>query len=243
MVRRPAPLLTAALAALGALAYFLGAALLPDLGTGDAAALAAGAAGLAFVVALAALVAPGAAAPTPVWLLVLGGGLVVATLNAAGAGAAATPAEAVLFAGVGVLFAAALRTPSLALALPLFVAVVDLAALGGGAGTGGSSAEILARGATGSRDPLLLTLPAWTAGLTAAQVGVTEAVFLGAFGGYAHLFGLRPRATAAAMFAGLWLVIAIAVLLDRTVPALPLLAAGYYLPNLDRLRGLARQMA
>lgn len=228
--------------AAGALAYFLAAELLPDLGSGDVSVLVAGAGGLAFVVALATLAVPGVTSPAAVALLALGGGLIVATLNAAHVGAAATPAEAVLFAAVGVLFAAALRTPSLALALPVFVAVVDLAALGGGAGTGGGASEILARGVTGAGDPLTLTLPDWGNGLSAAQVGVTEAVFLGVFGGYAHLFGLRRWATAGGMLIGLWLVIAGAVLLDTTIPALPLLAAGYYLPNLDRVATLARSV-
>jgi len=237
MVRRPAALLAVPLAAL---AYFLAAELLPDIASDDVSALVAGAAGLAFVVGLSSLVTPGAGAPAPVWLLVVGGGLVVATLNAVDAGAAATPAETVLFTGVGVLFAAALRTPSLALALPVFVAVVDLAALGGGAGTGGPSSEILARGATGAGDPLLLTLPDWGNGLTAAQVGVVEAVFLGVFGAYAHTYGFRRMATAGAMLGGLWIVIALAVLADAAVPALPLLAAGYFLPNLDRVGALAR---
>lgn len=237
MVRRTAAVLAAGV---GALAYFLAAELLPDIASDDVSALVAGAAGLAFVVGLTALVTPGAHAPAPVWLLVLGGGLVVATLNAAGAGAAATPPEAVLFAGVGVLFATALRTPSLALALPIFVAVVDMAALGGGAGTGGPSSEILARGATGGGDPLMLTLPDWGNGLTAAQVGVVEAVFLGVFGAYAHLYGFHRRATAGGMFLALWLVIVLAVTFDTTVPALPLLAAGYFLPNLERVVALAR---
>ena len=224
-------------------AYFLAAELLPEIGSDDGSALVAGLVGLGFIVGLATLVAPGAGAPAPVWLLVLGGGLVVATLNAAGAGPAATPAEAVLYAGAGVLFAATLRTPSLALALPVFVAVIDLAALGGGGGTGGPSSEILARGATGASDPLALTLPDWGNGLTAAQVGVVEAVFLGVFGGYAHLYGFRRRATAAGMLAGLWLVIVLAVIVDTTVPALPLMAAGYLLPNLDRVRALARSLS
>ncbi len=87
-------------------------------------------------------------------------------------------------------------------------------------------------------DPLTLELPAWGGGLPAARVSAADVIFLAAFAAYAHRFGLRPRATIAGMLAGFVLALVLSVVLDRDVPALPLVAAGYLLPNVDRLRGL-----
>jgi hypothetical protein len=55
---------------------------------------------------------------------------------------------------------------------------------------------------------------------------------------WAARYGLRPRATAVGMVAGLLAAVVLSVALDRVVPALPLMAVGYWLPNLDRVGAL-----
>jgi hypothetical protein len=60
------------------------------------------------------------------------------------------------------------------------------------------------------------------------------------FAAWAWRFGLRRRATVAAMVGGLVAALWLSVALDTAIPALPLLAAGYLLPNLDRLLDLLR---
>ncbi len=58
------------------------------------------------------------------------------------------------------------------------------------------------------------------------------------FAVWARRFGLRPRATALGMVAGLLATLALSLWTDRAIPALPLVAVGYWLVNLDRLSGL-----
>jgi hypothetical protein len=60
------------------------------------------------------------------------------------------------------------------------------------------------------------------------------------FAAWALRYGFRRRATIAGLTLGLVGALALGLLLDRTIPALPLLAAGYLLPNLDRIPALLR---
>jgi hypothetical protein len=230
VVRGAAPVLALAL---GALAYFLIAPSLPALHSLDAAIAVAATVGLAFVVALAA--APGAAVTAPFSLvpLVIGSTLLVAVLNAARAGAAASPFEALLYGCAGVAFAALLDAPALAVALPLFVAAIDVSGLvGAGPGT------LLVQDAARPGDPLTVELPGWGGGLPAARVTAAELVFLAAYAGYAQLFGLRARASGLAMFAALVTAVVLGLALDRRVPALALMGGAYLAVNADRLGGL-----
>lgn len=234
MVRGPAAVLT--LCAAGA-AYFLAAPALPELSPEDVSLLVACGLGVALVVGLAAAVVPAIDAPAPLVLVVLGAGLLTAALDAAHVGAGVTPMETLLWASVGVLFAALLRTPSLALALPIFVAALDLAGL-----AGGSAGDLVGRSVTAG-DPLTLELPDWGTGLAAGRLAAAEVAFLGVFGAYAWTFGFRRRATIAGMFLGLLGAVASQVLLDTDVPALALMALGYFVPNLDRAAALVRRVA
>jgi hypothetical protein len=43
------------------------------------------------------------------------------------------------------------------------------------------------------------------------------------------------------MVAGLLATVVLSVTTDRAIPALPLLAVGYWLPNVDRLAGLFKE--
>jgi hypothetical protein len=230
VVRGPAALLGLALAAL---AYFLVAPVLPALGSVDVAVAVAATAGLAFAVGLAAAPAPAVHAPFTLGPAVLGAGLLVAALNAARAGAAASPFEALLLGCAGVAFAALLDAPALAVALPLFVAAIDVSGLvGAGPGT------LLVQDAARPGDPLTVELPGWGGGLPAARVTAAELVFLAAYAGYAQLFGLRARASGLAMFAALVAAVVLGLALDRRVPALALMGGAYLAVNADRLGGL-----
>jgi hypothetical protein len=215
---------------LGALAYFLVAPALPAPHSLDVAIALSAAVGLAFAVALAAAPAPAVRAPFTLAPAVLGALLLVAALNATRAGAAASPFEALLLGCVGVAFAALLDAPALAVALPVFVAVVDLSGV-----VGGGPGALLAPDAARPGDPLTVELPGWGGGLPAARLTAAEVVFLAAFAGYAHLFGLRPRASVIAMYAGLVAAVVLGLALDRRVPALALMGGAYLAVNGDRL--------
>jgi hypothetical protein len=233
VVRGPAAVLTGLGAAL---AYFLAAPALPALASADVAVAVAGTAGLIAVVLCTAAVVPAVESRFSLAIGFLGAVLVVAALSVARVGAGATPFEAVLYGCIGVGFAAVLDSPALALALPVFVAAVDAASAAGG-GPGG----LLVRADADAGDPLTLELPAWGGGLPAARVSAADVIFLAAFAAYAHRFGLRRRAAIAGMLAGFVVALVLSVVLDRDVPALPLVAAGYLLPNVDRLGGLFRR--
>ena len=69
---------------------------------------------------------------------------------------------------------------------------------------------------------------------SAGQLGLSDAVFLAMFAAWALHYGFRPKTTIAALALGLIASLVLSVALDRAIPALPLLAAGYLLPNLDR---------
>lgn len=219
--------------ALGALAYFLVAPSLPALHSLDAAIVAAAAVGLAFVVALAAAPAPAIFAPFSLAPLVVGSLLLVAVLDAARGGAAASPFEALLCGCAGVAFAALLDAPALAVALPLFVGVLDASGV-----VGSGPGDLLVSDAARPGDPLTVELPGWGGGLPAARVTAAELVFLAAYVAYAHRFALRPRASAVAMFLALVATVVIGVALDRRVPALALMSGTFLLVNADRLPGM-----
>jgi hypothetical protein len=216
--------------AASALAYFLIAPELPAPRSLDVAIAVAATAGLAFVVALAAAPAPAVRAPVSLIPAVLGAGLLVAALDAARAGAAASPFEALLLGCAGVAFAALLDAPALALALPLFVGALDVSGL-----AGDGSGSLVAQDAARPGDPLTVELPGWGGGLPAARLTAAELVFLAAYAAYAHLFGLRRRASVVAMFAALVAGIVLGLALDRRVPALALVGGAYLAVNADRL--------
>jgi hypothetical protein len=217
-----------------ALAYLLLAPSLPRIHGAEAAAIVAGAVGALLLAACAAAAAPAGDSRLLIVLSLVGAFLVVAGLEAANVGAAASMPEALLYGLVGAGFAAVLDTAALALALPLFAAAVDAATVIGG-GPGALSQAAPPRG-----DPLTLDLPAWGGG-SVGHLGIVDMVFLGAFAAYARRQGLRRRAAAIGMAVGLAGAFAAQVIADRPIPALPFLAAGMLVPNLDRLGALFRR--
>jgi hypothetical protein len=230
VVRGPAALLAVVGAAV---AYFLVAPELPQLHPPELSALVACGVGLTFVVAIIAGLVAVADAPIALVPAVAGAGLLVAALDVNDAAAAATPFEAVLFGCLGVAFAVVFDTPGMAIALPLFVAVIDIAQA-----ASGGSAGVFALTTSRPGDVLTLELPDWGTGLAAARLSVPDIVFLAAFATYARRLGLRERAAELGMLLGLLAAVASEVLLDTELPTVALIAAGYLIPNVDRIGSL-----
>jgi hypothetical protein len=251
VVRRPAPVLTPRPSrrrpgpgslALGvplvALAYFLVAPALPALPAGDATVLVAGGVGLLLVGATTLSLLPARDTVVGPLLIVLGTGLVAGALNAAGVGAGANVAEAMLAGAVGLLFARWLRAPrAIALAVPVFVGAIDVWSV-----ASGPTSRLIADGPH-SADALSFDLPAWGGHASAGHLGVSDAIFLSMFAAWAMHFGFRRTATLIGLALGLISSLVLSLVLDRAIPALPLIAAGYLLPNVDRIGRLLRHEA
>lgn len=211
---------------LGAFAYCLLSALLPDVAPGVD-----GTIGVAvvFVAVLAAALLGDV--PFPAVLVGLGAAMTAGVLVASGAHTAATVPQAVTCACIGALFARGMTLPALVLVLPLIVGVIDAVAVGSGG-------VPFAAGGTG--DLLALDIPAWGGG-TVLRVGVADPIFAAVFWTWARRLDLRERATAGALLAAVVAAVLLTVVAGFSVPALPLLALAFYLPNLDRLAPLVRQ--
>ncbi len=244
MVRRAAAVLTGrGLATLAfaapflALAYFLAAPALPALAAGDATVLVAGSIGLLLVAASALVLLPAYEMLFAPLLIGLGAGLLAAALNgdgANGAGAGANVVEALLAGAAGLLFARWLAVPVIAVAVALFVAAIDVLSV-----AFGPTSRLLDDG-TARVDALSFDLPAWGDAGSAGHLGFSDAFFISLFAAWAWRFGLRRGATIAGLLLGLLAALVLSVTLDRAIPALPLVAAGFLLPNVDRLRTLLR---
>jgi hypothetical protein len=219
---------------LAAVAYFLAAPVLPALPDGDATMLVAGGVGMLVVAATALALLPAQGTLVGPLLIVLGAALLVAALNAAGVGAAANAPEALLAGAIGLLFARWLATPVIAVAVPIFVAAIDIWSV-----ASGPTSQMVDSGTDGT-DPLTFDMPAWGHAGSAGQLGLSDALFLAMFAAWAWRYGFRRTATVVGLLLGLVGSVALGELLDRTIPALPLLAAGYLLPNLDRIPALLR---
>jgi hypothetical protein len=230
VVRRPAAVLAVLVATQ---AYFLLAPELPVIHDADLGVFVAAACGLLGVLACIYVIVPASDTTPLVVLICVGAFFLVAALNVADVGAAATPVEAIAYAAGGSLFAVGLLAPSLAIALPVFVAAVDLLSI-----VFGGPSELLATGHTEAGDPLSLELPGWGTHLPAGRLGISDAVFAGVFLVYARRFGLREGATAVGLFVAALTAVVLDLWFDAAVPVLPLMAVAYILVNVDRLPGL-----
>ena len=219
MVRGPAALLAAVL-------YFAVAGELPDAGPLVAACVGALAVGGCALVAVA-----GRDDPVGIGVFGLGAALLTAALAAAGVGALANPAEALFAAAAGVLFAWAFAAPAAVAALPLLVAAIDAVAVLTGPARVAAGQEV---------DALTFLLPRWGGDEVATYLPVLDATFLAMFAAWALHFGLRPRRAMALMLGGLVLGAGLGIALDRPVPALPFVAAGFLAADPRRLVGLVR---
>jgi hypothetical protein len=235
--RRPGPGTFAIGAPLLALAYFLAAPALPALPAGDTTTIVAGGVGLLMVAISALAIAPAVETLFGPLLIALGAGLIAGALNAdgaAGVGAGANVAEALLAAAIGLLFARWLESAVTVVALPIIVAALDVWSV-----ASGPSSRLLSDG-TDIVDPLSFDLPAWGGMGSAGHLGLSDALFLSMFAAWAWHYRLRRAATVIGLALGLLASLALSLELDRAIPALPLIAAGFLLPNLDRLPALLR---
>ena len=225
MVRGPAAVLVTFGAAL---AYFPIAPALPGLGDPHATAIVSGAVAVVALAACALVLVGARDEPAALGLLVLGGGLVAGALTVAGVGAGANVAR-VLFAGaLGVLLARFFDWPGFVVAIPLFVAGIDVASVAAG------PSSRLIREQPPVTEFLTFPLPLW-GNDGSAQLGVSDMIFLGFYAAAAWRHGFRRPATAVGLVGALVAALIAGVLTDRALPVLPALAAGLLLPNLDRI--------
>jgi hypothetical protein len=161
-------------------------------------------------------------------LLALGAGLLAAGATEAGSVPVGDVTKALFAATLGMWLAWALDEPAVVVAVPLFVAGIDIASVSGG------PSELLARDSSRTGEFLSLYLPAWGGG-RAGVLGLADLIFLAFFAASAWRFDLRRRATGIALLLALPATVVIQVELDAAVPALPVLAAALLLPNLDLL--------
>jgi len=217
-----------------AFVYFVIAPALPELHGGDTRVLVAGGLGMLMVAATALSLVPARDTTIGPLLILLGTGLIVAALNAGGVGATANVFEAMLAATLGLIFARLLSTPVIAIAVPLFVAAIDIWSV-----AHGPSKQLLE--APGDRvDALSFDLPTWGDGDSVGRLGLSDAVFLAMFATWAWRYGFRRVPTIIGLALGLVASLVLGVLLDRAIPALPLIAVGYLLPNVDKIVGVLR---
>lgn len=222
MVRRPAAVLIAAYAA--ALAALLVIPALPAPAAADAALLAAGLPVLALLGACTVTVAPVSDSMVPLLLFAAGGALLGAALTEAGADEVASLFKALFAAGAGLAVARLLATPAVAVAVPVFVAVVGIAA------SAGSDAAPLLQGETPASDLFVCPVPALGGG-TAGYLSLVDLLFCAFFAGCAWRLALRRLATAGALVAALPGALATSVIADQAISALPFLAAALLVPN------------
>ena len=232
MVRRPAALLTAVYGA--TLALFVLAPALPAVGgSGDVNTVVSCVPVVLLLGGCALALLPARDAPAVLVLLVLGAGLLGAAFTVAGVDPVANVAKALFAGALGMLLAWLLAEPVVVVAVPLFAAALDIFSVSAG------PTELLARDSSRAGDFLSLYLPAWGGG-RAGALGVVDLVFIAFFASSAWRFGLRRRATAAALLAALPASLALQLVSGGAFPVLPVLAAALLLPNLDLLPRLLR---
>jgi hypothetical protein len=232
VVRGPAALLILAVA--GA-ALLLAAPVLPALHRGDEETLVAGGVALVAIASCALAVASAIEAPGVLWLALPAAALLLAAVEAADLAAAATPAEALAYSLLGVAVAAVLDTPALALVLPVFVGVIDIVGV-----LGGASGVLQLDPRVAAGDPFALELPAWGTTHAVGRLNPVAVVFLAWYAAYARRFGVDWRSTGVALTAALLLSLVWAVASGGAVPVLALLGAAALLAAGGRLGLLAR---
>jgi hypothetical protein len=229
VVRRPPAVLVAYAATF---AYLLVTPVLPDVGgTGDANTLISDIPTVLLLGACVLVWLPARDDAFALALLALGAGLIAAGATEGGSIPVADVTKALFAASLGMLLAWALAEPAILVAVPLFVAGIDVASVAGG------PSELLARDDSRAGEFLSLYLPAWGGG-RAGVLGLADLLFLAFFAAGAWRFGLRRRVTTAALLLALPATVAIQLAVDVTVPVLPVLAAALLVPNLDLLPGL-----
>jgi hypothetical protein len=222
--------------AAGAVAAFLAYSLVvPHLGgVGDtAAAWLVGIVGMPLV-ALAALSHQGLRVVRWRWLAAA---LVAAALVAVAASRASLPAEAstakiVAASLIGLLAVLALTSPLEAALVAVLIIGVDAYSVFAG------PTKAIITHHPGVLSAFTIRVPG--PGERFAELGVTDVFFLSLLAAAAQRFGLRVALTWTLMGLSLSASYALAYWLDRPLPALPLLAAAFLVPNADLLRAQLR---
>jgi hypothetical protein len=217
--------------------YFLIPKLLPAISDEETSRIVSGCVAVMIVVLVAASVAMLSDHPLIVPIVLLGSILLAAVMNAAGAGAAATLPETVAYACVGILLGLWLNTPALVLAIPVFVAGIEII------GTLSGTSHGVPSGALRGGDMATLDLPDWSNGLDAARLGLADMVFVGLYATYARRFRLRFWASAFGMAVALAIGLALSINANSALPELGFIGAGFLLPNVDRVLALFRPAA
>ncbi|TML04828.1 MAG: hypothetical protein E6G41_11160 [Actinobacteria bacterium] len=234
MVRGPAAVLAVVAAAW---VYFLIPKLLPAIHDEETSRIVASCVAAGLVVLVAAGVATLSDTPIIVPIMLLGAVLIAGVMNAAGVGAAASLPETVVYACIGVLLALWLDAPPLVLAIPVFVAGIEIIGTLGGTTHGPPYGDL--RGG----DVFTLGLPDWHNGLAAARIGLADVVFVGLYATYARRMGLRFLAGAIGMAIGLAAALALSIDANSALPELGFIGAGFLVPNIDRVLALFRPAA
>ena len=233
MVRRPAALLAAVYGATFAL-LVVWPELPPLGGTSDLNTALSDIPAMLLLVGCVLVLLPARDSPVLLALVVLGAGLLAGAFTVAELIAPADLFKALFAGSLGLMLAALLAEPVVVVAVPLFVAGLDVFSVSAG------PARLLTREGSPTIDFLTLYLPA-IGGERAGVLGVADLVFVGFFAAGAWRFGLRRRATAIALLAALPATVLVQLAVDGTVPALPVLAAALLVPNLDLLPVLLRR--
>ena len=231
MVRGPAAVLVLVAAAW---VYFVIPKLLPAIQNDETSRVVAACVATMLVVLVAASVATLSDTPLIVPIVLLGSLLVAGVMNAAGVGAAATLPETVGYACIGILVGLWLNVPALVLAIPVFVAGLEII------GTLGGTSHGVAHGALRGGDAFTLDLPDWHNGLSAARLGLADMVFVGLYATYARRFKLRFWASAVGMAVSLAIGVGLSIDANSALPELGFIGAGFLLPNVDRVLALFR---
>lgn len=231
MVRGPAAVLTAYA---GAFLYFELAPSLPSPGGGDATTIVSGAAGMAALALGVLTMVPARDSLSLLALLLVGGGLLAGALQVAEAGPAANVPKLLFAAALGMLLARLLDTPPVVVAVPLFVAGIELA------GALGQPGSPLVHHDGDTVNFVTFSLPQWGS-RDAGQLAMSDLLFLAFYAAAAWRYGFRPRATAAGLCLALGATLVAGVALGHALPVLPGLALGLLAPNLDRIAPLVRR--
>ena len=213
---------------LAGLAYLLLAGELPGGGEVVPAIL-----GTVAVAACALAIVPARDEPVALAIFGVGAALLAVALNARDATVGATPVEALFGAAAGLLFAYGFSLPAAVVALPLVVAGIDAASLLG------SGADVV-RTSASDPDVLTLDLPSWSDGEALPRLSLIDATFLALFTAWSVHYALRARLAVPLMVLGLAVAVVLTIELDRAIPTLPFLAAGFLLPAIDRIGHLLR---
>jgi hypothetical protein len=232
VVRRPSALLIGFFGA--ALALMLIAPSLPDVGgTGDVNTILSDAPLLVLLAGCALSLIGLRDDLAALCLITFGSGLIAAAMNESGSIPASNISKVLFAAALGMLLARVLAEPAVVIAVPLFVAGIDIASVAGG------PTELLSRDSSKTGEFVSIYLPAWGGG-RAGVIGVADFVFLAFFASCAWRFGLRRRATTLALVLAPAVALCVQVLAGRTIAVLPFLSGALLLVNIDRLPALMR---